>query len=142
MRTATDILNSKGRDVWFVGPDDTVLDVLKLMADKDVGAAVVLDDERIAGIVSERDYARKVALKGLTSRDAKARDIMSAKVVCVTPDESVEECMELMTKGRLRHLPVVEDGKLIGVVSIGDLVKAIIDDREATIDQLQSYITG
>ena len=142
MQTANDILNSKGRDVWSVEPDDSVLDVLKLMAEKNVGATVVLDGKRIAGIVSERDYARKVALKGRTSREAKARDIMSANVVCVKPEQSIEECMELMTAGRLRHLPVVEGERLVGVVSIGDLVKAIIDEQEFTINQLQSYITG
>jgi CBS domain-containing protein len=142
MQTANDILNSKGRNVWSVGPNDSVLDVLQLMAEKEVGATVVIDGDRIAGIVSERDYARKVALKGRTSREAKARDIMTSNVVCVRPDQSIEECMELMTRGRLRHLPVVDRGKLVGVVSIGDLVKAIIDDKEFTINQLQSYITG
>ena len=142
MRTANDILNSKGREVWSVGPNDSVLDVLRLMADKEVGATVVLDGERIAGIVSERDYARKVALKGRTSREATAGDIMTSDVVFVGPEQSIEECMELMTEGRLRHLPVVDRGKLVGVVSIGDLVKAIIDEKEFTIDQLQSYITG
>lgn len=142
MQTANDILDSKGHDVWSVEPDDSVLDVLRLMAEKNVGATVVLDGKRIAGIVSERDYARKVALKGRTSREAKARDIMSANVVCVKPEQSIEECMELMTAGRLRHLPVVEGERLVGVVSIGDLVKAIIDEQEFTINQLQSYITG
>jgi len=142
MQTANDILNSKGRDVWSVGPNDSVLDVLQLMAEKEVGATVVIDGDRIAGIVSERDYARKVALKGRTSREAKAGDIMTSNVVCVRPDQSIDECMELMTRGRLRHLPVVDRGKLVGVVSIGDLVKAIIDDKEFTINQLQSYITG
>ncbi|HSG64050.1 MAG TPA: CBS domain-containing protein [Gammaproteobacteria bacterium] len=142
MRNVKDILNSKGREVWSVGPNDSVLDVLRLMAEKEVGATIVLDGERIAGIVSERDYARKVALKGRTSREARAADIMTSTVVCVRPEQSIEECMELMTRGRLRHLPVVDRGKLVGVVSIGDLVKAIIDEQEFTINQLQSYITG
>lgn len=142
MRTAGDILDSKGREVWSVDPDDSVLNILELMAEKRVGATIVLDGDRLAGIVSERDYARKVALAGRTSRDAKARDIMTADVVSVTPEHSIEECMQLMTDHRLRHLPVMEDGHVTGVVSIGDLVKAIIEDQEFTINQLQSYITG
>jgi len=142
MLTAKDILDTKGRDVWSVSPDTLVLDALKVMADKDVGAVLVCENGRLHGIFSERDYARKVVLMGRASREAPVKAVMSTHVVCVSPDKSVEECMELMTDGRLRHLPVLDHKHVVGVVSIGDLVKATIDDREFTIQQLQSYIAG
>jgi len=142
MQTVKDILNTKGNDVWSVGPDTMVLDALRLMADKDVGAVLVLDGRKLLGIFSERDYARKVVLAGRSSKESPVRTVMTSHLVCVSPDKSVEECMGLMTDGRLRHLPVVDHKRVVGVVSIGDLVKATLDDRELTISQLQSYIAG
>jgi CBS domain-containing protein len=142
MRTAGDILRSKGNDVWSVDPNDKVLDALKLMAKRDVSAVLVLDQGRLAGILTERDYARKVVLEGRSSKEAKVSDVMVSQVVCVGPERSIEQCMGLMTDKRFRHLPVVEDERLIGVISIGDLVKAKIADQEFTISQLQSYIVG
>lgn len=142
MYTAKDILNAKGHDVWSVSPETTVLDALKVMADKEVGAVLVLDGDRLLGILSERDYARKVVLAGRSSKDSPVSAVMTTHVVCVSPERSVEECMALMTEKRLRHLPVLEHKKVTGVVSIGDLVKAMIDDREMTIAHLQSYIAG
>ena len=142
MQTVADILEFKGYEVWSVGPDATVLEALKVMADKEVGAVLVQDGDALLGILTERDYARKVVLAGRSSRESPVRDVMTTDVVCVTPDRSVEDCMGLMTDERLRHLPVVDRGTLIGIVSIGDLVKAVIDDREVTIAYLQSYIAG
>lgn len=142
MQTAADILEVKGHDVWSVRPDATVLDALKVMADKDVGAVLVQDGDGVLGVLSERDYARKVVLAGRSSRESPVEEVMTTDVVSVAPDRSVEDCMALMTDKRLRHLPVVDRGKVIGVVSIGDLVKAVIDDREVTIAYLQSYIAG
>lgn len=142
MQTAADILEEKGYEVWSVGPDSTVLEALKVMADKDVGAVLVQDANGLLGVLSERDYARKVVLAGRSSRESPVREVMTTDLVCVTPDRSVEDCMALMTDRRLRHLPVVDRDTVIGVVSIGDLVKAVIDDREVTIAYLQSYIAG
>jgi len=142
MQTAVHILNNKGRDVWAVRPDQSVLEALKIMADREVGAVLVMDGDKLIGILSERDYARKVVLAGRSSRESPVRDVMTTQVVCVPPERSVEDCMALMTDNRLRHLPVVDHKRVIGVVSIGDLVKAVIDDREDTIAQLQSYIAG
>jgi len=142
MPTARDILEAKGRAVWAVAPTATVLDALGLMAEHDIGAVLVLDGDKLAGILTERDYARKVVLAGRSSKDSQVKDVMTAQVVCVPPDRSVDECMGLMTEKRCRHLPVVEHKNVVGVVSIGDLVKATIADREFTIAQLQSYITG
>ena len=142
MQTAVHSLNNKGRDVWAVRPDQSVLEALKIMADREVGAVLVMDGDKLIGILSERDYARKVVLAGRSSRESPVRDVMTTQVVCVPPERSVEDCMALMTDNRLRHLPVVDHKRVIGVVSIGDLVKAVIDDREDTIAQLQSYIAG
>jgi CBS domain-containing protein len=142
MHTAHDILRSKGQNVWAVRPDDTVLQALGVMAEHDIGAVLVLDDEHLVGIFSERDYARKVVLAGRSSKDSQVKEIMTQHVVCVPPQRSIDECMALMTQKRLRHLPVVDHKRVIGVVSIGDLVKARIDDQEFTIAQLQSYIAG
>jgi CBS domain-containing protein len=142
MQTAADILDAKGYDVWSVGPDATVLEALKVMADKEVGAVLVQDGGGLLGILSERDYARKVVLAGRSSREAPVSEVMTRNVVCVTPDRSVEDCMAMMTDNRLRHLPVLDADRVIGVISIGDLVKAVIDDREVTIAYLQSYIAG
>ncbi len=140
MKTVTQLLEAKGREVHTIGPDARVIDALKLMADKDVGALVVTEGAKIAGIISERDYARKVILQGKSSHDVAVREIMTARVVTVQPRHTVEECMALMTEKRIRHLPVTEGERLIGVLSIGDLVKEVIAEQEATIKQLESYI--
>lgn len=142
MTTAHDILRFKGRTVHAVRPDDTVLAALGVMAQHDIGAVLVLDGDEVAGILTERDYARKVALAGRASKDSPVRAIMTVDVVCVPPSHTVEACMTVMTERRVRHLPVVEDGHLVGLVSIGDLVKATIDEQEFTINQLKSYIAG
>jgi len=143
MKTIGDVLKSKGYDVWAVEPDTTVYDALALMADRDIGAVLVMDGQgRLAGILSERDYARKVVLKGHTSRETPVASIMTEKVISVSADTSVEECMELMTGHRIRHLPVTGKGRVMGVVSIGDIVKAIISDQGFVIEQLECYIRG
>jgi CBS domain-containing protein len=140
MKTVTQLLEVKGREVHTIGPDARVIDALKLMADRDVGALVVTDGAKIAGIISERDYARKVILQGKSSHDLAVREIMTARVVTVQTRHTVEECMALMTEKRIRHLPVTDGERLIGVLSIGDLVKEVIAEQEATIRQLESYI--
>jgi CBS domain-containing protein len=142
MATVESILDSKGHHVWSVSPDHTVLDALKMMAEQEIGAVLVMDGEKLVGIITERDYARKVVLAGRSSKDAKVKDIMSTGVVCVAPQRWIDECMALMTDKRVRHLPVLDQKRVVGVVSIGDLVKAKIDDQEFTITQLQSYIAG
>jgi CBS domain-containing protein len=142
MTTAHDILKFKGHTVHSVRPDDTVLAALGVMAEHDVGAVLVLDGDRLAGILTERDYARKVALVGRASKDSPVSAIMTANVVCVPPSHTVEDCMQVMTERRVRHLPVVENSRVVGLVSIGDLVKATIDEQEFTINQLKSYIAG
>lgn len=140
--TVRSVLNVKGVEVWAVQPDSTVYDALSLMAEKDVGALVVVSEGKIVGMFSERDYARKVILHGKTSRETLVREVMTSSVVTVTPDQTVNECMQIMTRHRIRHLPVVEGEKLAGVVSIGDLVNAIIRAQAETIQQLSSYIAG
>lgn len=140
MHTVSQLLQMKGTEIHTIGSDATVFDALKLMAEKDVGALVVVDDGRLAGIISERDYARKVILLGKSSHDMAVREIMTAKVITVHPGQTVEECMTLMTGKRVRHLPVTEGERLIGVLSIGDLVKDVITEQEQTIKQLESYI--
>jgi CBS domain-containing protein len=142
MTTAHDILRFKGETVHSVRPDDTVLAALGIMAEHDIGAVLVRDGDEILGLLTERDYARKVALAGRASKDSPVRAIMTANVVCVLPSSTVEECMGLMTECRCRHLPVVEAGRVVGLVSIGDLVKAMIDEQEFTINQLKNYIAG
>ncbi len=142
MKTVKHILDAKGNDVFSVAPSDTVYDAVKYMADKGVGALVVLDDEKLVGIVTERDYARKLVLEGKSSRDTNVADVMTRKVLCVTPERTVDECMALMTDKRARHLPVLEHKRVVGVVSIGDLVKAVISEQQILIDQLQHYIAG
>ncbi len=136
------ILDSKGNDIWAISSDDSVLEAIKMMAEKGVGALLVIDDNRLSGIVSERDYARKVILQGRSSEKTPVKDIMTAQVVSANPTQTVEECMELMTEHRIRHLPVLDGEKIVGVLSIGDLVKAIIDDQQFTIKQLKSYIAS
>jgi len=142
MTTAKDIIRFKGKTVHAVRPDDTVLAALGVMAEHDIGAVLVVEGDELLGILSERDYARKVVLLGRASRDSPVRLIMTANVVCVPPNRTVAECMGLMTERRCRHLPVVENGRVIGLISIGDLVKATIDEQEFTINQLKNYIAG
>ena len=136
------ILRQKGGAFWSVAPDAMVIDALKLMAEKDVGALLVLGAGRLAGIISERDYARKVVLKGKSSLQTPVREIMTQGVVTVRPGNTVEECMGLMTEKRIRHLPVVVEGQVVGVISIGDVVKASLDAKDFVIKQLGNYITG
>ncbi len=142
MTTAAQILQEKGHQVWSVSPPTLVYQALKVMAEKDVGALLVLEADELKGIFSERDYARKVILVGKSSREIAVKEIMSPAVFTVGPQQSVDECMRLMTDKHVRHLPVVEGGRVIGVISIGDAVKAIISEREFTIKHLENYITG
>lgn len=142
MKVVKQLLQSKGAEVWSVEPDSRVIEALQLMADKNVGALMVTEGEKLAGIISERDYARKVILKGKSSTDVPVKEIMTSKVFVISPDTSIQECMALMTEQRIRHLPVLEQDKLIGVISIGDVVKAIISEQEFMIEQLQNYIVG
>ncbi len=142
MKKVRDILEHKGRNVWSIGPDASVFDALKLMAEKDIGALVVLDGGNLVGIISERDYARKIVLLGRASPTTQVKEIMTTDVVCVDPERNVDECMALVTEKRVRHLPVLENGKLIGLISIGDLVKSIITEQQFIIEQLERYITG
>jgi CBS domain-containing protein len=140
MKTVQQLLESKRYSVVSVTSSSTVLDALKVMAEKEIGAVVVIDDEHLAGIFSERDYARKVVLQGKSSKETPVREIMTEKVVCVRPEQTVEDCMGLMTDRRIRHLPVLDHKKVIGVVSIGDIVKEMLSEKEFVIRQLESYI--
>ncbi len=140
--TVASILQHKGSDAWTVRPDASVYDAIALMAGKSVGAVLVMDDRELVGILSERDYARKVVLQGRASKDTRVADIMSAPVVTVTPKHSVHTCMEICTCNRIRHLPVVEEGRVVGVVSIGDLVRKMVATHEETIHHLHEYILG
>lgn len=142
MNFVIEILKTKGHDVWTVSPDSTVYNALQVMADKNVGALMVLERDEVVGVFSERDYARKVILKGKASKDTLVREIMSTELVWVRPDQTIEVCMNLMTNKRIRHLAVLDEGRLVGVISIGDVVKAIISEQEFTIQQLEHYITG
>jgi CBS domain-containing protein len=140
MTTVTQLLDQKGREVFSIPPDATVYDAIKKMADKNVGSLVVLDDDRLIGIITERHYARKVVLEGRASPATPVRAIMETSVVYAKPQQSVEECMAVMTDKKIRHLPVIENGRLIGLISIGDLVQAIISHQQFTIEQLEFYI--
>jgi CBS domain-containing protein len=142
MTTINQLLKVKGQGYLSVGPDETVYEAIKLMADEDVGSLLVMDGDALVGIVTERHYARDVILKGRTSPQTLVRDIMETEVACVEPDETVEACLRLMTEERVRHLPVVGAGRVVGIISIGDLVKSIIDEQRFTIDQLETYIHG
>ena len=142
MTNVRHILQEKGGGLWSVSPETIVFDALQVMAEKNCGALVVLEGERLVGIFSERDYARKIILKGRKSRETTVSEIMSTEVTSVHPGQSVDECMALMTEKRIRHLPVLDQDKLLGVISIGDVVKAVIAEREFTIKQLENYITG
>ena len=140
MATARHLLDRKGRGIFSIGPNEPVLEAVRLMAEHHVGALLVMKGDQLAGIVSERDYARKVVLKGRSSAETPVSQIMSAPVVTVTLTSSVQECMQLMTARHIRHLPVVDGGRVIGMVSIGDLVKAVMEEQKQTIEQLESYI--
>ena len=140
MISVRQLLDRKGRQIFSIAPGDAVLAAIRLMAERHVGALLVMEGDTLAGIVSERDYARKVILMGRSSADTPVRDIMSTPVVTVQPETPVEKCMQLMTERRVRHLPVVEDGRVVGMVSIGDLVKAVIAEQQQQIEQLESYI--
>jgi CBS domain-containing protein len=142
MATVKQLLDQKGHEVLSIGPDDSVFDAIKKMADNDVGSLVVTEGEKLVGIITERHYARNVFLKGKSSPETTVREIMSTHVVCARPEQSVEECMAVMTDKAVRHLPVLEKKQLIGVVSIGDLVKNIISDQKFVIEQLDHYITS
>ncbi len=134
------VLENKGNDVWSIDANETVLDAIKLMAEKGIGALIVSQDDEMAGVVTERDYARKVILRGRSSSDTKIKDIMSEKVIYAGLNNTVEECMAMMTEKRVRHLPIMDDSKIVGVISIGDLVKAKIAEQKFLIDQLVNYI--
>ncbi len=142
MRLVKHLLDEKGSAIHAIAPDKPVLDAIRMMADKYIGALLVMDEAQLLGIISERDYARKVILKGRSSAQTSVREIMSSPVFAIAPGDSVHQCMQLMTEKHIRHLPVVEDGKVIGVLSIGDLVKAVIDDQARELEQLQRYIAG
>ena len=142
MKTVNQLLEGKGENVWSANPQMTVYEALEMMSEKNVGALVVLEEEKLVGIFSERDYARKVILKGKSPMDTLVGDIMSRKVTCVRRDQSIEDCMALMTDKRVRHLPVLQDNRVVGVISIGDVVKDIISEQEFIIGQLKNYITG
>jgi len=142
MVTVKQLLDEKGTSVWSTSPATSVFDALKVMAEKNVGALVVTDGQKLAGMISERDYARKVALLGRNSRELSVKEIMSTNVIHVSPSDSIEQCMELMTNAHIRHLPVVQNGALLGLISIGDVVRRVIEEQRSTITHLEDYITG
>jgi CBS domain-containing protein len=142
MDTVRHLLQEKGHQFHAIGPEAMVIEALRLMADKEIGSLLVLDRGRLVGIITERDYARKVILRGKSSLETPVREIMTGKVVFVRPETTIEECMALMTDKRVRHLPVLEGGRILGVISIGDLVKATIAHKDFVIRQLENYITG
>jgi CBS domain-containing protein len=142
MRSISHVLDTKGRDAWHIAPDDSVYNAIKMMADKEVGALLVMEGEKLIGIISERDYARKMILTGRSSPQTPVSQIMTKSVFYVRSDQTVEECMTLMTEKRLRHLPVVDEGRVTGVLSMGDLVKSIITEQKIKIEQLEQYITS
>ena len=142
MKTIQQLLDSKGRDVWSVAPTDSVYDAIAQMAERHVGALLVLSDGKLVGVLSERDYARKVILSGRSSKETEVQDIMTTRVICSKPSQTIEQCMALMTDKRIRHLPVIEHKEVIGIISIGDLVKAIIHEQQFIIEQLEHYIAS
>jgi CBS domain-containing protein len=140
--TVKDILNRKGNQVYSVHPNETVYDAIKKMAELNIGALLVLNDNHLTGIISERDYRNKVILQGRTSATTPVRDIMTAQVYCVNSSDNINTCMQIMTEKKIRHLPVMDDGDLTGIISIGDVVKAVIDEQQVEIDNLRDYIAG
>ena len=142
MRTVRQLLEAKAPEVFAIGPDAPVIDAIRLMAEKRIGAVLVMEAGRLAGILSERDYARKIVLQGRSSKDTPVRDIMTAEVVSVGLNDTADRCMQLVTNRRIRHLPVLDGEAVLGVVSIGDLVKAVIEDQQLELDQLQRYIAS
>lgn len=142
MKLVKHLLDRKGRHIISVRPDDTVLEAIRVMAEKNIGAVVVMQDDKLCGIMSERDYARKVIVKGRASDQTPVSDIMTVEVITTAESETVNNCMELMTEKKMRHLPVIDDGRVVGMISIGDLVQAIIADQQEEIQQLESYING
>lgn len=142
MITIRRVLESKDNRIWSIDPKSMAYDALKIMADKDIGALLVIDHGKLVGIFSERDYARKVILKGKSSKETSVEELMTTDIYSITPDKPVEECMAVMTTGRFRHMPVMENNQLIGIVTIGDVVKAVITDEQRTIDDLKRYIVG
>lgn len=142
MRKIYELLADKGKDVWSIAPDQTVFDAIQLMAQKEIGALPVVQDGKLVGIISERDYSRKVILQGRASRDTQVRDIMTGRVIVIREDQTVEECLAMVSKFKVRHLPVVDGDRVTAMVSSGDLVKSIIDEQKWVIDQLENYIRG
>lgn len=142
MRTVRQLLEAKAPEIYAIEPDAPVIDAIRLMAEKRIGAVLVMEGARLVGILSERDYARKIVLQGRSSSDTPVSTIMTADVITVRPDDSADHCMQVVTEQRIRHLPVVRGGEVIGVVSIGDLVKAVIEDQQVELDQLQRYIAS
>ena len=142
MRSVEKLLQIKGNQTWSIDPQATVYEALQLMSEKEVGAILVLEEGKVIGIFTERDYARKLILKGKFSKDTAVRELMTQEVLYVDPHNTIEDCMVLMTNNRVRHLPVLDNGKLAGIVSLGDMVKHIISEQESTIAQLEKYITG
>jgi CBS domain-containing protein len=142
MRTVRHLLEAKAPEVFAIGPDEPVIDAIRLMAEKRIGAVVVMQAGRLVGILSERDYARKIVLQGRSSKDTPVRDIMTSDVISVGLNDTADRCMQLVTDKRIRHLPVLDGGNVLGVVSIGDLVKAVIEDQQLELDQLQRYIAS
>ena len=142
MRTVRHLLEAKAPEVFAIGPDEPVIDAIRLMAEKRIGAVVVMQGGQLVGILSERDYARKIVLQGRSSKDTPVRDIMTSDVISVGLNDTADRCMQLVTDKRIRHLPVLDGGNVLGVVSIGDLVKAVIEDQQLELDQLQRYIAS
>jgi CBS domain-containing protein len=140
--SAENLLKAKGGNLWTISPEAFVYQALQELSDRNIGALLVFESGRLAGIFSERDYARKLVLKGRFSKNTKVREVMTEEVITITPHSNIEECMELMTNKRIRHLPVVDGARVIGIISIGDIVKAIISDQKSTIGLLNEYITG
>jgi CBS domain-containing protein len=142
MKTVQDVMRTKGNKIYSVAPDTTVFDTMKLMAEKEIGAVLVFHEEQMVGIFSERDYARQVILKGKASKDTPVREVMTSRVAYVRPEQTVDDCMALMTDKKIRHLPVLAEGKVTGVLSIGDVVKAVISEKQFLIEQLENYNTS
>ncbi len=142
MDKVSELIAEKGHQVWTIGPEATVFDAIKLMSEKEIGALAVVEGERLVGIISERDYARKLVLAGKSSKQTAVRDVMTARVIYAQPEQSIEACMATMTERRIRHMPVLEGERLAGMISLGDLVKVIISQQKSLIRELETYILG